>query len=500
MDERFSQLFVGSDQSHGVLTVKDNSSVSMHTEEGPATEDDYHQHLAGKRGLGLVPVRTDGSCRFAAIDIDIDNINHQLLYEQLVQKRVPLTCCRSKSGGAHLYMFMAEPGIQARVVVPVLKRWAGILGYPTAEIFPKQLAVSKGNKGNWINLPFFGGDATTRYAIGPNGSLNLDEFLSSISYWDGVDSVSSTADLNVLQHAQMPPCLQKLTDEGLPEGQRNNGIFQFAVFYRKSSPNGWEDKVRAHNQSFVNPPLPRQEIETIIKSAGRTKYQYACQQEPIKSRCDRTICSKLPFGVNFMPWQEAGTFDDFQPTNLRKIDTDPPRYILEIAGRDVTLDSEHFFNYRKMRDRLEEVFDLVLKGMKEEHWSQMRRDLHQSQTIIEAPDDASEEGSLMEHVMDFLGQYKNSRSGDDLLKGMPISHGEDVGFRVTDLQRFLKLHRRLFVDNQDLFKVLHTRGCKYQAIRVKGKVVKVWLYPIDRLNVQTEEFDAIKFSATGEDL
>jgi hypothetical protein len=135
----------------------------------------------------------------------------------------------------------------------------------------------------------------------------------------------------------MPPCLAALTKEGLPEGQRNSGLFNFAVFFRKSSPNGWEDRVVEHNQKFVNPPLPNTEVQQIIRSVGKTKYQYLCSQEPICSRCDRSACLRLPFGVGHMPWKEPGAFDEFQPTHLRKFLMSPQRYILEVNGHDLDL-------------------------------------------------------------------------------------------------------------------------------------------------------------------
>ena len=78
----------------------------------------YAEHLAGKLGLGLVPVRRDGTCRFAAIDIDIDSIDHPALLQKVLARKLPLTVCRSKSGGAHLYLFMKEPGQSAATARP----------------------------------------------------------------------------------------------------------------------------------------------------------------------------------------------------------------------------------------------------------------------------------------------------------------------------------------------------------------------------------------------
>ena len=497
--DRFMQLFVGSGRSHGVQTHK-GGRISHHTAEGPATKSDYADHLGGRVGLGVVPIREDGTCLFGTGDIDDDTINHQQLHAKVKNLQMPLVVCRSKSGGAHSYLFMKEPGIKASKVIAVLKRWVGILGYPQAEIFPKQSILTKGNRGNFINLPYFGGDQTTRYALGDDGALSLDQFLTSVIYWDGEDRVVASSEVGMAQETQMPPCLAALTKDGLAEGQRNNGLLNFAIFFRKSSPNGWEDKVVQHNQNVVMPPLPNAEVQSIIKSASRTRYQYLCNQEPICSRCNRAKCLTLPFGVGHTPWKEAGAFDDFQATHLRKFLTDPPTYLLEVNGHDIALSDDEFFSFRKLKKTVEAKLDLIIGDIKQAQWDQMRRELHQSQEEIEAPSDASDEGMILGHVMDFLGKFRLTEDKEDLLQGSPVKHGDDVWFRVLDLQRFLHLHRRVVLKNNLLYQLIRQHGGTHGTANIKGKYVHVWKFPVDKLNLQTEEFTRVSFERSPDEM
>jgi hypothetical protein len=58
---------------------------------------------------------------------------------------------------------------------------AGLLGEAGREIFPKQseILVERGDTGNYLNLPYFGGEKTLRYAFKENGeSATLEEFFS----------------------------------------------------------------------------------------------------------------------------------------------------------------------------------------------------------------------------------------------------------------------------------------------------------------------------------
>lgn len=502
MIERFSRLFVGSEETHGILNVLEGGAFDHRTAEGPASPEDYEAHLSGKRGLGLVPVRKDGTCFFAALDIDIDTINHQQLYDKIQKHKIPLNVCRSRSGAAHAYAFMKE-AVRASKVIAALKHWASVLGYPHVEVFPKQIRVNKSNRGNWINLPYFDHENTTRYGVGPEGALTLDEWLDSIVYWDGKDTVVSSAELPILNNnsngstphsvgaPQLPPCLQNLVDGGIPDGTRNQGMFNFCVFLRKAYPNTWQEMALQYNTTYCKPPLQQGELVRIIKSVDSVKYQYKCNEEPIVSRCKRKECLDLPFGVGHKPWEENDSLDELVLSHLRKVDTDPPQYIVEVNGNDVTLTSEEFFSFAKMKDRIEELLDMVIHPMREDKWRAKRKELHSTQEVIEAPEDASAEGSLMSDVMDFLSRFKASKSADDLLLGQVVEHGDYLCFKVQELQKFLKASRKQFLDNHELFTVLQKHGCIFKSAKVKGKILKIWMYPIKNANVQTEDFGLI---------
>src|SRR5690606_4115987 len=160
--ERFAALFRGNDRSHGFFYP---SNGGMETVKKKITMSDFERHLSGKVGVGVVPIMDDDQCWFGAIDIDAHgdtpDIELDELEEGIRENDLPLVLCRSKSGGAHLYVFMTEP-VAAKTMRKVLSNWAGILGHAGVEIFPKQesLPESGGEKqlGNWINLCYFSAD------------------------------------------------------------------------------------------------------------------------------------------------------------------------------------------------------------------------------------------------------------------------------------------------------------------------------------------------------
>jgi len=489
MLDKFSRLFRGSALAHGTF---DRTTGTMHTILTPASEEDYRKHLAGDLGLGIVPVDSEGKCYWGAIDIDIDTIDHKDLYSRVSARNLPLMVCRSKSGGAHLYVFFKEQQ-PSSMVQQLLKKWAGLLGFPNkTEIFPKQLKSTHQNVGNWLNLPYFNAQNTVRYAVCETGSIEIEEFLARVQYYTGKENIDATQNSGLIQIDQMPPCLQTLTEEGLPQGARNVGLFSYGVFYRKSSPNGWEDKLRYHNQNYVSPSLGSREVEALIKSLSARQYQYKCDEEPLCSHCDRKSCLQLPYGVGHKPWEDESNFDEITVGSLRKILSDPPTYILEVNGRDLSLSSDEFRVFEKLRRRIFEVMDLVIRPIKQPQWEQKVKGLLSQKTDIEAPEDASQYGSVINRIDDFLALSDRSKGRDDLLRGLPIIEKELILFQVDYLQKYLQ-GQKTIISNHELFSILHRRNCAYALIKIKGKVIRAWSIPSIQVNRQTEDYSEAEF-------
>jgi hypothetical protein len=137
----------------------------------------WQRHLDGIVGFGAFALTDEGTCRWGAIDIDVyRGFDARALQELVRGHELPLTMCRTKSGGWHLYLFLAEFA-PAKLVRDKLRNWAAALGHPKAERFPKHDAMQVA-VGNFLNMPYFGGERSVRYAIGADGkSLSVDEFL-----------------------------------------------------------------------------------------------------------------------------------------------------------------------------------------------------------------------------------------------------------------------------------------------------------------------------------
>jgi putative DNA primase/helicase len=130
---------------------------------GPATDQMFIDHLAGRTRLGLVPVTPEGLSSFGGIDIDrygpppTGYKTWTAFYQYLCQTlNLQLNSTATRSGGTRLIAFFQQP-----VPTPELRAWLRhvlpLLDLPeTTEIFPKQDRVSSTKLGNYFFLPFFG--------------------------------------------------------------------------------------------------------------------------------------------------------------------------------------------------------------------------------------------------------------------------------------------------------------------------------------------------------
>ena len=115
---KFIEIFTGLDRAYGQTQSREKNEAgklegrSWLVKE-PITRDKWINHLEGKEpSLGIIPIDDNNQCKWGAIDIDTyDGFDYKKLIKQIVEKKLPLVVCKSKSGGAHVFLFVSEPAL-----------------------------------------------------------------------------------------------------------------------------------------------------------------------------------------------------------------------------------------------------------------------------------------------------------------------------------------------------------------------------------------------------
>ena len=498
--EQFAIRYAGLRQAYGTFTATDDlredgkangKNVTISKE---LSDDDllklWEGHLSGKQSVGIVPIDENNTCVWGAIDVDEYQLDLKGLAKKLVKHKLPLVLCRSKSGGAHIYLFIDEP-VSASLLQRKLRQLAASIGFGQAEIFPKQtqLLLERGDRGSTLNMPYFGGENSTRYAYGEKGqALTPEEFLAyaekitfSKADLESYEATPLTEDVDWLDQA--PPCLQHLVVQGFPKGTRNSGLFNVGVFLRKKYPDDWEKRLEDVNMQYMQPPLGAQEVLTIGKQLQRKDYFYRCNDQPIASHCNSPLCRTRKHGIG----ANGGT-----PlfSNLTKQDSDPPIWFLDVEGGRLELETDDLLNQNRFQRKCMDALNKIPPKVKENVWRQIIQQLLDALTVVEVPKESSTEGHFMELLESFCTE-RPARERDELLLHKPWTNKGKTYFRLADLMEYLHRHNfKEYQRNRWTSKLKQLNGEPY-FFNIKGKGVNVWY--IDEFIAQDEEHDLPNF-------
>ncbi len=530
--ERLFSLFAGLSRAHGQYLLPDGTTETGSKVEGrgvtrhaPASIALWQRHLAGSYSLGIVTVREDGTCCWGAIDVDDYTLDLPALDALIEQAGLPLIVCRTKSGGAHLLLFVNPPA-KASDVRRKLREWATDLGFgPQTEVFPKQDKVDEdGGAGNWLNMPYFRGDDTPRYAIGDGGrALSVVEFLDLIEARTiteeqlleiTVDNVvkrrrgvtkakprvvTVTAPVVEDHHPDLPGgpvCAQTIWDEGkLNSGIRNESLLLFGIYYSRADPTHVYEKLVVANQHIFENPLQDREVRLIAKSVRKKAYGYRCSHSPLVERCDREKCVLREFGVAA---RKRDSIDNSEPLEfglLTKYRTQPPSWAWEINGIRVELITEDLLNQRLfVKSAINDGLGFF-PAMHPASWALLLVRHMAVMNIVQVPPDATAEGQFWHILARYLTGRAQAKNLDELLLGKPYQTEGRHYFVLSDFLAHIIQQRVRNVDERRVYLWIERRGFEHHSSYLKGRLIAYW--SLEEFDQQTEPFEIPRAEAAG---
>jgi len=500
-------LFAGFSGAHGTHgePVQDGLKwaikTTARTVREPVTKALWEQHLAGKISLGVIPIREDGTCSWGSIDVDQYGEDFLKLIDRVERGGFPLVPCRSKSGGLHLLMFLKAPE-PAASVQSALRDMAAKLGLAGCEIFPKQTVVlaDRGDLGNWITVPFgptYGGKIKDQVGLKKTGAeMTIEEFLLIAE--KARTDIASLAELrkaarprvagNVGEAAEArvpfgdgPPCLQHLVERQMLGDGRKRAIFHMGIYYKRAAPDNWESGLEKANQDYMTPPLPSQEVSTVIKSLVKKDYNYLCREEPMVSHCDALTCRSRRFGVG-----EGSALPAI--AGLAKLDTDPPIWFADVEDKRIEATTQQLQNYNLFHMLCMERLNRCYTAVKHADWLMLVGNAMANLTLIEAPPEVGVGGRFLELLEDFLTNRAAAERRDDILSGRPWLDEEGTAvsslptmpryfFRLRDLQAHVVREGERSMGRNWMAQRLKALGGADHLFNIKGKACGCWWVP-----------------------
>lgn len=356
MQNKFREFFRGLERNYGFCDLT-NAKVNPETGKldiptksygwsgKPITDQDYFDHLDGKKSIGIQPCNDENKVIFGAIDVDVyKGFDTPGMLKIIQEHELPIIPVKSKSGGWHLYIHFKE-FVEADFARKFLKSLLFTLKLkPITEIYPKQTQLD-GRNGNFINLPYF--NKSERVAVNPDtgSEFSFEQYIKVVetnsysrkelqNFTTKLTSTELTGGAE--EFTDGPPCLQQLSKNKLDDG-RDRFLYNYMVFSKKKYPEDWEDKVRfAAREYFKNDgKWTDRKVNEKIKSWQKQDTGYTCEDGVITEFCMQDVCFKRKFGKssdNVVEWPML--------SNLIKINFDEPEFELTVIYRDKNGDEQ----------------------------------------------------------------------------------------------------------------------------------------------------------------
>ncbi len=418
MIERFKNIFYGLDRAHGVTLVGESNGDGnkikgkSFVKREPITDDLWQKHLDGADSLGVIPINDENKCKWGCIDIDsYAEFDHKQLINKIKQFQLPLVVCRSKSGGAHVFLF-TEDYVSAGLMQDKLNEIRSVLGYGGSEVFPKQRELkSKDDTGNFLNLPYFNCGQTTRYAFMEDGeAASIDAFFELYERHKQQDISTIEIKRPESEFDDGPPCIESLTQDKLEDG-RDRVIYQYIIYAKMKWPENWQDKIFEFNYKHFRTPLDQKIITAKIKNNEKNDFHYKCSEEPMCNVCDKKLCKKRKFGIGKEPIFPGLT--DLQVVNLEE-----PYYYMNVDGDRLYLDSaKHLANQALFQEECIKQLRINPPTLKTGDWKKITTMLLNGAEITEPAEGTSTKDILNNYLEDYCVNRIQKDDYEDLRNG-----------------------------------------------------------------------------------
>jgi hypothetical protein len=504
----FHKYFSGFEKAYGEYTIKGKDEKKgkikgqAYTRSKPTTEALWKKHLEGTIGLGIPPLRADNTVYFAAIDVDEYPLDHNKLNDLITELKLPLTLCKSKSGGAHLYVFFSDP-VKASLVVPKLKKWADALGYADVEVFPKQTEhYDEKSYGNWINMPYFAANDTIRPAVVDGRELKPMAFIKHVAASRISEAQFKKINIKVDKTLDgAPPCIKKIWTFGLDQysGERDVAYYNIATFlkmkYGDETDDGgntiWETKYWEFFDSNKIENQPRKEVAKTFNAVDKELKFYTCSQDPCHRLCDKPECNKQEFGV-------GGSGPGFEITRFIKYEDSTGAFVkykiyIEESKKINIKNASDFLQYRRFRELATIVLNHFPNQCKDSVWTGMVNNAFAIMELKRAEDDSTEDGIIAtEHFPDFVSRFILDDDFQSLFQGRVVrdTKAGTIWFSTKDFVNFLK-QQKYSIQSSDVSDILKRYYPSFEdkIKQLKGMRKRFKVINEPELSLQSESYD-----------
>jgi hypothetical protein len=254
-------------------------------------------------------------------------------------------------------------------------------------------------------------------------------------------------------------------------------LFNLGVYLRKAKPDTWETEIQSYNLQYLDPPLPLNEVMVVAKQVEKKDYAYRCKEPPINAFCNADLCRTRKFGIDAA---STGTVI----ANLRKYDSQPPIWFLDVNGVPLELDTDGLMNQNYFQRSCVEQLNYLPRSLAKPAWetriNALLTDMQQTEgSVVEVSEDASTAGQFYEYLEEWCTSRQMATEREEILLRKPYTDDEDsvIYFRLKDLTDHLKKVKFSEYKTHKIAQRLRDINGQSTQLKIKGKTVRVWSVP-----------------------
>ena len=534
MIDKFINIFEGLSSAYGQFR-KDNNRLAVKVEgksfivKEPVTKELWQNHLNGTGpNLGVFPLTREGTCKWGAIDIDVNNFDYEDLLNRIRKQKLPLIMFRSKSGRAHVYMFMKD-FTPAQEVQTVMKKFAGKLGLADKldRVYPMQTSLSKNDFGSWLNMPYYNQEETSTCAYKDNfDGATIEEFFEMYDKYVQTDLSQHLVE-EVKQNIKKPkektledfllPCTKnclKLNNNKIPDENRNDYLLHMYTWSMRAVEKGVkkipeyskmdaETLLKYFNQEYMARPVEEKEIQNTIFKSKDKEYKYLCKKPTITKYCDSSACTRHVCGITPLDAEKLVKATQALGKITRYL-SEPPIFFESVDVKNengsgykrirIEMQGEDIINKQKWLNKLanQGYFPHIsLHEQKSSDFLVMQYERLENCLNEAADEEASEDFEFKSIIYSFVNKMTVSYNKEDLLKNACYVNKDthELDFKLPSLMEYLKSNHIKIPANQLTLKLKKIMGAKKINGTVYDEVLdKQRSYPTWRFKSDTDKY------------
>ena len=534
MIDKFINIFEGLSSAYGQFR-KDNNRLAVKVEgksfieKKPVTKELWQNHLNGTGpNLGVFPLTREGTCKWGAIDIDVNNFDYEDLLNRIRKQKLPLIMFRSKSGRAHVYMFMKD-FTPAQEVQTVMKKFAGKLGLADKldRVYPMQTSLSKNDFGSWLNMPYYNQEETSTCAYKDNfDGATIEEFFEMYDKYVQTDLSQHLVE-EVKQNIKKPkektledfllPCTKnclKLNNNKIPDENRNDYLLHMYTWSMRAVEKGVkkipeyskmdaETLLKYFNQEYMVKPVEEKEIQNTVLKSKDKEYKYLCKKPTIKKYCDSSACTRHVCGITPLDAEKLVKATQALGKITRYL-SEPPIFFESVDVKNengsgykrirIEMQGEDIINKQKWLNKLanQGCFPHIsLHEQKSSDFLVMQYERLENCLNEAADEEASEDFEFKSIIYSFVNKMTVSYNKEDLLKNACYVNKDthELDFKLPSLMEYLKSNHIKIPANQLTLKLKKIMGAKKINGTVYDEVLdKQRSYPTWRFKSDTDKY------------